>query len=302
MGTSNYTYLTGSLWGLNVKCSWQKALNQTNCTNARWGNWWSGKLSDLLKVTWLVNARIPQLVFPLHLKGLRVFQWQHTIYPLHHIPSWRCLFIPIRLLQKGLSWSHTIKASHPSSVKAHNASLKAWDGIPLSAMSAAQALLWAHSDKELRWRHRWTGSQRGVQGDGGSARSMELWVRHMRRIMKISSVQRQTQRTHDTDNTATLPSVAPLPFLSGISNPVPPDGYRETSVGTGQLLAVSSVISYICPSIGCRCQFRPNRCMAVVSNEKSHLFLPEVEMELPSHRGGWVGWGTQGFSSAQLNK
>ena len=121
-------------------------------------------------------------------------------------------------------------------------------------------------------------------------------------IMKVSSVQRQTQRTHDTNNTATLPSVAPLPFLSGISNPVPPDGYRETSVGTGQLLAVSSVISYICPSIGCRCQFRPNRCMAVVSNEKSHLFLLEEEMELPSHRGGQLGWGTQEFSSAQLNK
>lgn len=132
--------------------------------------------------------------------------------------------------------------------------------------------------------------------------SMELWVRHMARIMKVSSVQRQTQRTHDMNNTATLPSVAPLPFLSGISNPVPPDGYRETSVGTGQLLAVSSVISYICPSIGCRCQFRPNRCMAVVSNEKSHRFLLEVEMELPSHRGGQVGWGTQEFSSAQFNK
>lgn len=126
----------------------------------------------------------------------------------------------------------------------------------------------------------------------------------MARIMEVSSVQRQTQRTHDTDNTATLPSVAPLPFLSGISNPVPPEGYRETSVGTGQLLAVSSVISYICPSIGCRCQFRPNRCMAVVSNEKSHLFLLEMEMKLPSH-GGWggqVGWGTQGFRSVQFSK
>lgn len=132
--------------------------------------------------------------------------------------------------------------------------------------------------------------------------SMELWVRHMTRIMEVSLVQRQTQRTHDTDNTATVPSVAPLPFLSGISNPVPPEGYRETSVGTGQLLAVSSVISYICPSSGCRCQFRPNRCMAVVSNEKSHLFLLEVEMELPSHRGGREGWGTQEFSSVQFNK
>lgn len=113
--------------------------------------------------------------------------------------------------------------------------------------------------------------------------------------------QRQTQRTHDTNNTATLPSAAPLPFLSGISNPVPPEGYRETSVGTGQLLAVSSVISYICPSIGCRCQFRPNRCMAVVSNEKSHLFLLEAETGLPSHRGGQVGVGNTGiqFSSTQ---
>ena len=113
--------------------------------------------------------------------------------------------------------------------------------------------------------------------------------------------QRQTQRTHDTNNTATLPSAAPLPFLSGISNPVPPEGYRETSVGTGQLLAVSSVISYICPSIGCRCQFRPNRCMAVVSNEKSHLFLLEAETGLPRHRGGQVGVGNTGiqFSSTQ---
>ena len=121
----------------------------------------------------------------------------------------------------------------------------------------------------------------------------------MARRMAVSSAQRQTQRTHDTNNTATLPSAAPLPFLSGISNPVPPEGYRETSVGTGQLLAVSSVISYICPSIGCRCQFRPNRCMAVVSNEKSHLFLLEAETGLPSHRGGQVGWGTWEFSSVQ---
>lgn len=121
----------------------------------------------------------------------------------------------------------------------------------------------------------------------------------MARRMAVSSAQRQTQRTHDTNNTATLPSVAPLPFLSGISKPVPPEGYRETSVGTGQLLAVSSVISYICPSIGCRCQFRPNRCMAVVSNEKSHLFLLEAETGLPSHRGGWEGWGAREFSSVQ---
>lgn len=112
--------------------------------------------------------------------------------------------------------------------------------------------------------------------------------------------QRQTQRTHDTNNTATLPSAAPLPFLSGISNPVPPEGYRETSVGTGQLLAVSSVISYICPSIGCRCQFRPNRCMAVVSNEKSHLFLLEADTGLPSHRGGAGGGGEHG-NSVQFN-
>lgn len=130
---------------------------------------------------------------------------------------------------------------------------------------------------------------------------MELWVRHMMRIMEVSLVQRQTQRTHDTDNTATLPSVAPLPFLSGISNPVPPEGYRETSVGTGQLLAVSSVISYICPSIGCRCQFRPNRCMAVVSNKKSHLFLLEAEMELPNYRRGQMGWGTEEFRSVWFN-
>lgn len=110
-------------------------------------------------------------------------------------------------------------------------------------------------------------------------------------MMEACSVQRQTQTTHNTDNAATLPSVAPLPFLSGVSKPVPPEGYRETSVGTGQLLAVSSVISYICPSSGCRCQFRPNRCMAVVSNEKSHLFLLEVKIELPRHeeRGPGVG-------------
>lgn len=87
----------------------------------------------------------------------------------------------------------------------------------------------------------------------------------------MSGIERRTQRTHNTDNTPTVPSPAPLPFLSGTSSPVPPEEYRETSVGTGQLLAVSSVISYIWPSIGCRCQFRPNRCMAVVSNEKNHL-------------------------------
>jgi len=89
----------------------------------------------------------------------------------------------------------------------------------------------------------------------------------------MAGVQRQTEDSQH-GHTPTIPSLVPLPFLSGNSNPVPPEeGYKETSVGTGQLLAVSSVISYICPSIGCRCQFRPNRCMAVVSNEKSHLFL-----------------------------
>lgn len=110
-------------------------------------------------------------------------------------------------------------------------------------------------------------------------------------MVEVSSFQRQTQKTHNTDNAATLPSAVPLPFLSGVSKPVPPEGYRETSVGTGQLLAVSSVISYICPSIGCRCQFRPNRCMAVVSNGESHLFLLEVEMELPKPHGEGSGWG-----------
>lgn len=133
-------------------------------------------------------------------------------------------------------------------------------------------------------------------------------------MVEVSSFQRQTQKTHNTDNAATLPSAVPLPFLSGVSKPVPPEGYRETSVGTGQLLAVSSVISYICPSIGCRCQFRPNRCMAVVSNGESHLFLLEVEMELPkphgegsgvgewssqSHRERGLEWGTQMLSSVQ---
>lgn len=38
-------------------------------------------------------------------------------------------------------------------------------------MTAAQAPLWAHSDKELRWRHRQTGSRRGVQRGGGGARA-----------------------------------------------------------------------------------------------------------------------------------
>lgn len=135
----------------------------------------------------------------------------------------------------------------------------------------------------------------------GVYRMEEAWagVRHVRYRMEAFSIQRQTQRTHNTDDAATLPSVAPLPFLSGFSKPVPPEGYRETSVGTGQLLAVSSVISYICPSIGCRCQFRPNRCMAVVSNEKSHPFLLEVEMELPSHkeRGSGVGNTDPKFTS-----
>lgn len=144
--------------------------------------------------------------------------------------------------------------------------------------------------QELWWGHRWTGSRCGVQRDGGSAEHGAVSQAHDAHNGGLLSSKADTE-THDTDNIATLPSVAPLPFLSGISNPVPPEGYRETSVGTGQLLAVSSVISYICPSIGCRCQFRPNRCMAVVSNEKSHLFLLEAEMKLPSH-GGWGGrWG-----------
>lgn len=146
------------------------------------------------------------------------------------------------------------------------------------------------------------GIWRGVQKDGGSTRAWSCEPGTGRtRMMEGSSAQRQTQRTHDTDNAATLPSAVPLPFLSGVSKPVPPEGYRETSVGTGQLLAVSSVISYICPSIGCRCQFRPNRCMAVVSNEKSHLFLLEAETGLPSHKGK-VGRVGEHRHSVQFNK
>lgn len=174
---NNYTYLTGSLWGLNVKCSWQKALKQTHCINTndycycRWGNWGSGKLSDLLKVMWLVNARTSELVFSLNHKSPRVFQSQHTIYPPCHTPLLEMPIHPMKVPQKGSSWPYTIQDSHPSSVKAHNASLEAWDGILLSTMSPTQAPLWAHSDKELQWRHRWTGSWCGVQRDGGSARA-----------------------------------------------------------------------------------------------------------------------------------
>lgn len=90
----------------------------------------------------------------------------------------------------------------------------------------------------------------------------------MRVVLWNPEVERDTTRT----NTSTVPSPAPLPFLSGNSIPVPPEACKETSVGIGQLPAVSSVISNICPSIGCRCQFRPNRCMAAVSNEKSQLW------------------------------
>lgn len=191
---------------------------------------------------------------------------------------------PHEAAPKSLSESHIIRGGHPSSEQAQNASRGAWDGYHQAPGAPPKP---CHELTVTRSCDEDTGEPAaGVECSGmEEAQSMELWVRHMTRIMEVSSVQRQTQRTHDTNNTATLPSVAPLPFLSGISKPVPPEGYRETSVGTGQLLAVSSVISYICPSIGCRCQFRPNRCMAVVSNEKSHLFLLEVEMKLPSHGG-----------------
>lgn len=177
MGINNYTYLIESLWVLNVKCAWQKSLKQIHCTNTndycycRWGNCGSGKLSDLLKVSWLVNVRTPKLVFPINHKGPRIFQLQHTIYLPHHTPLPEMSIHPMKLPLKYSCWSHTIKDTTPAVWKAHNASLKAWDGIPLSTMRPAQALLWAHSDKELQWRHRWTGSRCGVQRDGGSARA-----------------------------------------------------------------------------------------------------------------------------------
>lgn len=84
----------------------------------------------------------------------------------------------------------------------------------------------------------------------------------------------------------------------GSLTPVPPEGYRRRPLARPTAGCVLRDL-HICPSIGCRCQFRPNRCMAVVSNEKSHLFLLEAEMGLPSHRGQVGGnMGTQ-FSSTQ---
>lgn len=109
------------------------------------------------------------------------------------------------------------------------------------------------------------------------------------------------QRTHGHRTTQQPYLLRLFAFPVRISNPVPPEGYRERHVGTGQLLAVSSVISYICPSIGCRCQFRPNRCMAVVSNEKSHLFCWRRKWDSQAIGEGRWGWGNMGtqFSSTQ---
>lgn len=113
MGINNYTYLIESLWVLNVKCSWQKSLKQTHCTNTndycycRWGNCGSGKLSDLLKVSWLVNVRTPKLVFPINHKGPRIFQLQHTIYLPHHTPLPEMSIHPMKLPLKYSCWSQS---------------------------------------------------------------------------------------------------------------------------------------------------------------------------------------------------
>lgn len=185
----NYTYLTGSLWGLNVKCSWQKNKKQTSqrkkkknlwkqtyYTNTSgywscgWGNWGSGKLCDLLKVPWLETARTGELVLSLNGKGPRAFPSQPTLYPPFHTPRQETPIHPMSLPRKA-HHDPTNQRQPPSSVKARDPSLEAWDGMLPSTMSPAQAPPWAHSDKELQWGRRWPGSRRGVQRDGGSIRA-----------------------------------------------------------------------------------------------------------------------------------
>lgn len=53
-----------------------------------------------------------------------------------------------------------------------------------------------------------------------------------------------------------------LPLRSGSSSPVLPRGGRPRSVGMDRLLVLSSASRYNCPCMGCKCQFKPNRCMA----------------------------------------
>lgn len=195
MGINNYPYLTGFLWGLNVKCSWQKVLKQTHYINTndywycRWGKWGSGKLSDLLKVTWLEHAGAAEQVFALNHKVPRVFQLQHTFYPPWCTRSRRRPLIP---------WGSPRRAHHdPTQAKAATQKCESpwrfpwgmgWDAAehhepcPSPAMSSQ----WqgAAMKTQVAWQPAW--SAEGWR----KHQSMELWVRHMARIMEVSLVQR----------------------------------------------------------------------------------------------------------------
>ena len=163
MAVNNYTYFTGSLWGLNMKCASQKAFKQTHCTNTddhcncRWGK-------ELRKIKWLAqghtvgNARTVGRVFPLNHRSKGISWTPHPLPTLPY-PTPR----DAHSCQEAAPEGRRIMIPHhqrrpPSSVKAHDAALGVWDGMPRSTMSPAPAPRWAHGDKELRWRHGWPGS------------------------------------------------------------------------------------------------------------------------------------------------
>lgn len=159
IGIPNYTYLTESLWGLNVKCSWQKYLKQMHCTNTNdycyciWGNEGSGKWSDLLRVPWLLIARTPALAFPLNHKDPRIFQLQHTTYHLTKPHSWRCPFIPWgcpRRARLDPAWSGTATPAVRKPIMLPSRREMGPRGAPWTLPKPCHEL----SDKELRWRHR----------------------------------------------------------------------------------------------------------------------------------------------------
>lgn len=64
-----------------------------------------------------------------------------------------------------------------------------------------------------------------------------------------------------------------LPLRSGSSRPVLPRGGRPRSVGTDRLLVLSSASRYNCPCMGCKCQFKPNRCIAARQEHVSGISI-----------------------------
>lgn len=136
------------------------------------------QISDLLKVTELVNARPLELVFLLNHKSSRIFPLQHPIYLPPHTLLPQMPICPMRFAQK--SSSHPTQRWPPQQCEAPNASLKAWDGILLSTMSPA----WApHELSVTRNCNEDTGGlaawQLAWSAEGWRKhQSMELWARH----------------------------------------------------------------------------------------------------------------------------